>query len=139
MRGRWFSGRAFGLHAALIVIVPGCLIAGWWQLHQALAGNSLSWAYTFEWPCFAVIASVAWWHLIHEDPAQRAVRLRPDLATVRPVPVAAAEPDDEPVWSPELRRRVAMAARREYEAHLERQSADGPGGAGVAAPGGPAR
>ena len=126
------------MHAALLVIVPGCLIAAWWQLHQALDGNSLSWAYTFEWPCFAVIATVAWWHLIHEDPAQRAVRLRPDLAAAGAAPAAArtADPDDEPVWSPDMRRRVAMAARREYLAHVERQLADWPGATGAAAPGG---
>ncbi len=72
---RWTGSRALGLHALLVLFGPGCLIAGWWQLHQALAGNTLSWAYTFEWPCFAVIATVAWWHLIHEDPIQRQIRL----------------------------------------------------------------
>lgn len=90
-----------------------CLIAGWWQLHQALRGNGLSWAYTVEWPIFAVIAIVAWWHLIHEDPAERAART-----------VKADEPvagwDDTVAVDPE---RVAAAARAEYAAHLARLTA----------------
>jgi len=31
-----------------------------WQLHRALAGNTLSWAYTFEWPLFAIFAVYFW-------------------------------------------------------------------------------
>ena len=30
---------------------------GDWQFHRAESGNALSWAYTFEWPIFAVFAS----------------------------------------------------------------------------------
>lgn len=45
-----------------------CLLAGWWQLQRALAGNALSWAYTFEWPIFAVLAGIGWWQLIHDTP-----------------------------------------------------------------------
>jgi len=37
-------------------------------------GNGLSWFYTFEWPVLAGIAIAAWWHLIHEDPEERAAR-----------------------------------------------------------------
>ena len=121
MRGRWFNSRALGLHAALAVIVPGCLLAGWWQLHVALGGNGLSWAYTFEWPAFAVIATVAWWHLVHEDPAQRAVRLRPDTVP-SPTP-ASPDPDDLDRPPADQRQRVIEAARREYQAHLARQEA----------------
>jgi hypothetical protein len=116
---RWTGSRALGLHALLVLFGPGCLIAGWWQLHQALAGNTLSWAYTFEWPCFAVIATVAWWHLIHEDPIQRQIRLDPQSAALRST---ASEPVAEPA-SEELRRRVDLAARLEYQRHLERMSA----------------
>lgn len=61
-------------HLLVTVIVAGCLLAFWWQVHQALAGNLLSWAYTIEWPIFAVIAVVGWWQLIHEDPSEVAAR-----------------------------------------------------------------
>ena len=130
MRGRWLSKRALGLHAVLLVVVPGCLIAGWWQLHVALGGNGLSWAYTFEWPCFAVITAVAWWHLVHEDPEQRALRIRPDLPSAAALAgPAPADPDLETdgQLSGDERLRVMAAARREYQAHLERQSAGDPG------------
>ena len=71
---RWFSPRAVLLHLEFWVIVAGCGVATWWQAHRALAGNGLSWFYTFEWPIFAGIAIAAWWHLIHEDPNERATR-----------------------------------------------------------------
>ena len=33
---------------------------GDWQFRRAEAGNALSWAYTFEWPIFAIFAVVFW-------------------------------------------------------------------------------
>ena len=54
--------------------MAGCAAATWWQARRALGGNGLSWFYTFEWPIFAGIAIAAWWHLIHEDPEERAAR-----------------------------------------------------------------
>lgn len=65
----WWSRRAIGLHAALVVSVPGFFVLGWWQLHRALSGNELSWVYTFEWPFFAAYAVWMWWKLVHEVPA----------------------------------------------------------------------
>ncbi|MGH9016548.1 MAG: hypothetical protein ACRDY1_02255, partial [Acidimicrobiales bacterium] len=43
---------------------------------RALSGNTLSWAYVFEWPIFAGYAVFMWWKLIHdprpgsEEPAE---------------------------------------------------------------------
>ena len=37
-----------------------------WQLSRALGGNSLSWAYVFEWPLFAAYAVYMWWRFVHE-------------------------------------------------------------------------
>ena len=71
MRQRWLSGRALLCHLAVVLAGGGCLAAFWWQLHRALDGNTLSWAYTFEWPFFAGFAVVVWWQLLHDDP-QRA-------------------------------------------------------------------
>jgi hypothetical protein len=73
---RWYSPRAFLLHFELLLFVTGCGTATWWQASRALGGNGLSWFYTFEWPIFAGIAVAAWWHLIHEDPEERAARKR---------------------------------------------------------------
>jgi integral membrane protein len=76
-RMRWLSPRAIVLHLELLVVAPGCLAAGWWQATRALAGNGLSWVYSIEWPAFAVVATVVWWHLVHEDlEAYRARRWR---------------------------------------------------------------
>jgi hypothetical protein len=78
VRQRWFSRRALLLHLTVALVAPGCLLAAWWQATRALGGNSLSWFYSVEWPVFAVLAVVAWWHLIHEDPeAYRARKQRP--------------------------------------------------------------
>lgn len=67
------------LHLTVAVIAPGCVVAGWWQVTRALAGNELSWAYSVEWPVFSLVAVAAWWLLIHEDPeAFRARRARTD-------------------------------------------------------------
>ena len=70
------SPRALLLHLEFWLIVAGCAVATWWQAHRALAGNGLSWFYTFEWPILAGIAIAAWWHLIHENPEERAARRR---------------------------------------------------------------
>ncbi|MGA8296590.1 MAG: hypothetical protein WB770_06075 [Acidimicrobiales bacterium] len=64
---KWWTRRAIGLHVALGVTFPGFLALGWWQLERALGGNTLSWAYTFEWPFFAGYAVYVWWRIIHED------------------------------------------------------------------------
>jgi integral membrane protein len=77
LQDRWMSRRAVVLHLEVLVVAPGCIVAGWWQATRALAGNGLSWIYSIEWPLFALLAIWGWWHLIHEDPdAYRKRRLR---------------------------------------------------------------
>jgi hypothetical protein len=66
---RWFRKRALLYHLLVLIIAPGCLYAGWWQVHRAEAGNTLSYLYSVEWPIFAILSIVGWWQLIHEDPA----------------------------------------------------------------------
>ena len=70
MGNRWLSRRAFVLHFLLVTVVPGCLLAGWWQVHRALGGNLLSYFYSVEWPIFAILGVVAWWQLIHDVPTE---------------------------------------------------------------------
>ncbi|HXQ90659.1 MAG TPA: hypothetical protein VN768_03805 [Acidimicrobiales bacterium] len=74
MRSSRTSRRAISLHVALIVFVPACVALTWWQVLRALSGNTLSWAYTVEWPIFAAYAVFMWWRLVHDDdaPAERA-------------------------------------------------------------------
>ena len=67
VRERWLSGRAVALHAAVLVVVPGCAIAAWWQINRAQDGNQLSYVYSVMWPVFALLAIVFWWMLVHTD------------------------------------------------------------------------
>ena len=64
---KYFTWRCVRLHALALVVVPACLFLGRWQYDAARAGNTLSWAYTVEWPLFAVYALYVWWQLIHDQ------------------------------------------------------------------------
>jgi hypothetical protein len=136
VRSTWFSARALGLHATIIVVVPGFLYLGWWQLHRALAGNDLSWAYTVEWPFFCVYAVFVWWKLIHDIAADRATgprALAAPLQTVLGPRPLARPPADAAVTSTAAtpvpttseaddRADEELATYNLYLASLERQS-----------------
>jgi hypothetical protein len=67
---RWrfaFTPRWLGWHAFVAVAVAGMLMLGDWQWHRAIAANALSWAYTFEWPIFAVFAVVFWIKTLRDE------------------------------------------------------------------------
>lgn len=66
--------RSLLLHLAFIAIASGCLIAGWWQVHRAMAGNGLSYLYSIEWPALAVVAGIGWWQMFHDTPEDIAAR-----------------------------------------------------------------
>ena len=83
MRERWFSRRALTLHLAVVLWVPGCLVAGWWQVTRALDGNGLSYLYSVEWPVFALVGIWMWWSLIHTDPETVGARAQRRLASAR--------------------------------------------------------
>ena len=51
---------------------------GDWQFRRAIAGNTLSWAYTFEWPIFAIFGIVFWVKTIRDE--------------LHPAPTAASGP-----------------------------------------------
>src|SRR5215469_13409802 len=51
----------------MVVSCWGMLWLGDWQLHRALTGNGLSWAYTFEWPLFAGFAIVFWARTVRDE------------------------------------------------------------------------
>jgi hypothetical protein len=60
---RWrfvLAPRWLAWHAFAVVATIGMLWLGDWQFHRAEGGNALSWAYTFEWPVFAVFGLVFW-------------------------------------------------------------------------------
>lgn len=59
--------RWLGWHALMVVSFWGMLWLGDWQFRRAMAGNGLSWAYTFEWPLFAGFAVVFWAKTIRDE------------------------------------------------------------------------
>ncbi len=65
MRERWLSPKALLVHVAGLFVVGSCLALGYWQYLRATGGNSLSWAYVFEWPVFAGFAAYLWWDFVH--------------------------------------------------------------------------
>lgn len=94
---KWWSAQGLLLHLVVIVVCLGCSIATWWQLGRALGGNDLSWAYTFEWPCFGLYAIVLWWKLLHERAAEdvaaqvaASVNAEPRLSAVERAELMAA-------------------------------------------------
>ena len=67
---RWrflITPKWLGWHVFVIFATAGMLWLGNWQLHRAEGGNALSWAYTFEWPLFAIFAVVFWAKTIRDE------------------------------------------------------------------------
>jgi hypothetical protein len=103
IRPRWLAWHAF-----MVLSVWGMLWLGDWQLHRALAGNPLSWAYTFEWPLFSGFAFVFWAKTIKDEFRIRRGEAVAGSAAVRglddrglPVTARSAQEPQEPE-DPEL-------------------------------------
>jgi hypothetical protein len=62
LRPRWLAWHLFAVVATL-----GMLWLGDWQLHRAESGNELSWAYTFEWPLFAIFGVYFWAKTLRDE------------------------------------------------------------------------
>ncbi len=64
---RYLTRRCIWLHVIALLLVSSFILAAWWQYGAARAGNGLSWAYTFEWPAFALYVVYMWWKMIHDQ------------------------------------------------------------------------
>jgi hypothetical protein len=62
LRPRWLAWHGFA-----VVATAGMLYLGDWQLHRAESGNELSWAYTFEWPLFAIFGVYFWAKTLRDE------------------------------------------------------------------------
>jgi hypothetical protein len=62
-----YEPRWIGWHLFVVAAFCGMLWLGDWQFHRAMDGNGLSWAYTFEWPLFAVFGVVFWARTIRDE------------------------------------------------------------------------
>lgn len=51
----------------MVVAVPFCMWAGWFEWGRAHQGNWRAWVYTFEWPFFGAIAIYIWRRLTKGD------------------------------------------------------------------------
>ncbi len=106
----WFSRRAIGLHVALVVLVPTCAALCDWQVHRALSGNTLSWAYVFEWPFFAGYGTYMWWKLVHDQMPARPAAGADSAAEAASGEATASAPDEAD---------EEMAAYNRYLAELD--------------------
>jgi hypothetical protein len=79
-----------GWHLLMVVSFWGMLWLGDWQLHRALGGNGLSWAYTFEWPLFAGFAVVFWAKTVRDELQIRSGKI-PNPAAAEQAAAQAAE------------------------------------------------
>jgi hypothetical protein len=62
LRPRWVAW-----HVVAVIAFFGMLWLGDWQLHRAESGNELSWAYTIEWPLFAICGVYFYIRTIREE------------------------------------------------------------------------
>jgi hypothetical protein len=62
LRPRWLAWHLFA-----VVAFFGMLWLGDWQLRRAESGNELSWAYTIEWPLFAICGVYFYVRTIREE------------------------------------------------------------------------
>jgi DNA-binding transcriptional regulator of glucitol operon len=122
----WLSRRAIKLHVVILIVVPAFLALCLWQVSRALDGNTLSWAYVFEWPLFAGYAVYMWWRFVHEAAEDTPP---PATAGADPGGPAASAADDTPApeeTAQEKEEDKEMAAYNDYLAQLaERDKASG--------------
>jgi hypothetical protein len=130
VRARWLSKRAVSLHAAVLVVVPGCAVAAWWQVGRAMDGNTLSYLYMVMWPAFGLLGIYFWWLLLHTDYESVGLKgmRRAQAAEQAATGVEATSPAAPTVVTEEPARAAAdedpeLAA---YNARLAALSAQGP-------------
>lgn len=97
-------------HLTLVVGLVFCAFAFWFELRRAEGGNSLSWAYVFEWPLLGVFAVYMWWKVLHPTAADSARKL------------ARTRPEDAPEF--ESMRRAWQDHQRELESLREESDTD---------------
>jgi hypothetical protein len=123
---RWrflISARWLAWHLVVAGSVYGMLALGDWQLHRAISGNALSWAYTFEWPIFAVFAVVFWAKTIRDEFHPPAVPAPEDVALPAGAAAGAARPGAAvPAGEPATPEEEAeLAAYNAYLARLHKE------------------
>ncbi len=102
VKEKYWSKRGIGLHFALLGWLALCIAAAYWQVGRALQGNSLSFLYAIEWPCFAVLGVFGWWALLnmekvteHQEQARREYeeKMREQARAARQAAIDAEDPE----------------------------------------------
>ncbi len=117
-----FTPRWLGWHVLVVVAFWGMLWLGDWQFHRAMAGNGLSWAYTFEWPLFAGFAVVFWARTVRDE-----FRLRRGIDATADVDVTAGPVLPEGLGTRQIEEPADGADDAElasYNAYLARLNAE---------------
>ena len=100
MKSKYLSRRAVVLHLCLVFWVAMCAVAAWWQVSRAVQGNSLSYMYSIEWPCFGVLGVLGWYAMLNMEKVtanQEAARREYEQHTraqARAARAASEEPED---------------------------------------------
>ncbi len=122
----WLSRRAIRLHVVILIVVPAFLALCLWQVSRALGGNSLSWAYVFEWPLFAAYAVYMWWRFVHEAPPEGSPGDTAAADSGGKTAAAGRERASAAETPEEMREDADLAAYNDYLAQLaERDKAGG--------------
>jgi hypothetical protein len=123
-RPRWHclvTPKWLGWHAFTVLAVLGMLWLGDWQFHRAESGNALSWAYTFEWPVFAVFGVVFWAKTIRDELKPPADPGEAEDVDLPPGAVRAAQPGGQDRPPAEAEDDPELAAYNAYLARLNEQ------------------
>jgi hypothetical protein len=125
---RWrvlLAPRWLGWHLFAVAAVAGMLWLGDWQFRRAESGNPLSWAYTFEWPVFAVFGVVFWIKTVRDE-------LKPPACGAEPARVqlpagvgsAAKAGQGRPAGADDEADPVAATELAEYNAYLAKLNSE---------------
>jgi hypothetical protein len=134
---RWrvlLTPRWVGWHLFAVLAVAGMMWLGDWQFRRAESGNVLSWAYTFEWPVFAVFGVVFWIKTIRDElkPSEQggarsaAVQLPAGVGSAAGARSDQAGADDEGGDDP-ADTEAASTELAEYNAYLARLNSEARG------------
>jgi hypothetical protein len=123
---RWrflITPKWIGWHLFTVAAVLGMLWLGDWQLRRAESGNALSWAYTFEWPIFAIFGVVFWAKTIRDEFRPPAEATEPDVALpAGALPAGAAGPAaGQPGGAAVTEEDAELAAYNNYLARLHKE------------------
>jgi hypothetical protein len=65
--------RILGIHLGLALVVVLCLAGFIFEFFRARSGNSLSWAYVFEWPIFGAYGVYMWRKMLRDEKGDTSV------------------------------------------------------------------